>query len=410
MKSIVRIIALLPFVLASLAGPAPAGSSRGIAFDDLISMVRIGELRGFSRREARRLRSHPVRQGTRTRRTPISTSFPSPGETPWAFVRSDADDSSPVWSSRRKAPRVPLRPRRLVADLDHPRRRRRGEENHRHPDGVSKFTLVPGRARRSPSLERVSRMRGHGLQARRARRSEEREGQGPPRRPSPLPPLEQLAKRQMEPPVLTDIGGGLPRRGEQGAHGRAADRPRRGPGRRFLAGRRGALFRDESRLRSRRSRRTTISMSCPCRAGTPASITAKNRAQRQQSALLARRPVHRVLLDADGRASRPTGSGSCSTTGRPEAIDRISRRISITASTSSRGASTRRRSISRLRTGDAASIGAVSIKGGDAALIIRGGYDAGSRDDSRRQVHRVRAAERDASGRPLPGDGQGART
>ena len=98
MKSMIRVLILLPFILAPLTGAGSAASPRGITFNDLISIARIGS---FAVSPDGKLVAYEVARFNKdenSSNTDISV-VPVAGGTPWAFVRSDADDSSPAWSS-----------------------------------------------------------------------------------------------------------------------------------------------------------------------------------------------------------------------------------------------------------------------------------------------------------------------
>jgi dipeptidyl aminopeptidase/acylaminoacyl peptidase len=97
MKSRIGILVILPLVLASLAGPAIAADPRGIAFDDLISLGRIG---GFAVSPDGKLVAFELTRFDKDQNSSNTDIYlvPVAGGEPWAFVRSDADDSSPAWS------------------------------------------------------------------------------------------------------------------------------------------------------------------------------------------------------------------------------------------------------------------------------------------------------------------------
>ncbi len=98
MKSMIGILVLLPFILAPFAVTASAAGARGIAFDDLISLGRIG---GFAVSPDGKLVAFELTRfdkGDNSSNTDIYL-VPVAGGEPWAFVRSDADDSSPAWSA-----------------------------------------------------------------------------------------------------------------------------------------------------------------------------------------------------------------------------------------------------------------------------------------------------------------------
>jgi dipeptidyl aminopeptidase/acylaminoacyl peptidase len=98
MKSLIGILLIVPFVLAPLAGAASAADQRGIAFDDLISFGRIG---AFAVSPDGKLVAFELTRFDKDDNSSNTDIYlvPVAGGKPWAFVRSDADDSSPAWSA-----------------------------------------------------------------------------------------------------------------------------------------------------------------------------------------------------------------------------------------------------------------------------------------------------------------------
>ena len=98
MKSRFKFLALFFFILAPCTGAASAAGPRGIAFNDLISFARIG---GFAVSPDGKLVAYEVTRFDRNENSSNTDIYvvPVAGGTPWAFVRSDADDSSPAWTS-----------------------------------------------------------------------------------------------------------------------------------------------------------------------------------------------------------------------------------------------------------------------------------------------------------------------
>jgi dipeptidyl aminopeptidase/acylaminoacyl peptidase len=98
MKSRFKFLALFFFILAPCTGAASTASPRGITFNDLISIARIG---GFAVSPDGKLVAYEVIRFSKNENSSNTDIYvvPVAGGTPWAFVRSDADDSSPAWSS-----------------------------------------------------------------------------------------------------------------------------------------------------------------------------------------------------------------------------------------------------------------------------------------------------------------------
>ena len=97
MKSWARVFAVLALALAALAGPAAAASPHAIAFNDLISLGRIGAFAVSPDGKQVAFEVTRFNKDENSSNTDIYL-VPVAGGTPWAFVRSDADDSSPAWS------------------------------------------------------------------------------------------------------------------------------------------------------------------------------------------------------------------------------------------------------------------------------------------------------------------------
>jgi dipeptidyl aminopeptidase/acylaminoacyl peptidase len=98
MSFAIRVLVILALVLAPLAGAAFSADPRGITFNDLISMARIGS---FAVSPDGKLVAYEVTRFDKDENSSNTDIFvvPVAGGVPWAFVRSDADDSSPAWSS-----------------------------------------------------------------------------------------------------------------------------------------------------------------------------------------------------------------------------------------------------------------------------------------------------------------------
>ena len=97
MKSSIRVVIFLLCILTPLAGAASAAEPRAITFDDLISMARIGSFAvspdgKFIAYEVTRFNKEENSSNTDISLVPVA------GGAPVAFVRSDGDDSSPAWS------------------------------------------------------------------------------------------------------------------------------------------------------------------------------------------------------------------------------------------------------------------------------------------------------------------------
>jgi dipeptidyl aminopeptidase/acylaminoacyl peptidase len=98
MKPRLGILVLVSLILISIAAPASSGDSRAITFDDLISIDRIGS---FAVSPDGKLAAFEVTHFSKdenTSNTDICL-VRLAGGAPWPFVRSDGDDSSPAWSS-----------------------------------------------------------------------------------------------------------------------------------------------------------------------------------------------------------------------------------------------------------------------------------------------------------------------
>jgi len=97
MRSWASIFGVLAFALAALAGPAAAASPHAIAFNDLISLGRIGAFAVSPDGKQVAFEVTRFNKDENSSNTDIYL-VPVAGGAPWAFVRSDADDSSPAWS------------------------------------------------------------------------------------------------------------------------------------------------------------------------------------------------------------------------------------------------------------------------------------------------------------------------
>ncbi|MDD4856567.1 MAG: S9 family peptidase [Candidatus Krumholzibacteria bacterium] len=98
MRLLTGIVVLLQIVIAAIAYPAAAEIPRAITFDDLISVERIGSFAVSPDGKQVAFEVTRFNKNENSSNTDIYLASVAGGKQ-WAFIRSDADDSSPAWSS-----------------------------------------------------------------------------------------------------------------------------------------------------------------------------------------------------------------------------------------------------------------------------------------------------------------------